>query len=124
LAELFGDFPDRLRGNRWQPALDVFETEDSVAVRIEIPGVRGEDIRVNVDADVLRISGIRRVPESARIKRLHQMEIAFGSFEREVRISIAFDRAGVNAHLEDGFLLITLPKMPPPERKEVVVETE
>ncbi len=104
--------------------MDVFETEESVAVRIEIPGVRGEDIRVNVDGEILRISGIRRVPESARVKRLHQMEIAFGSFEREVRIALPFDRGGVNAHLEDGFLLVTLPKEPPPARKEIVVDTE
>jgi len=51
------------------------------------------------------------------------MEIAFGPFEREVRISIAFDRDGVSAHLEDGFLSVTLPK-PEPLRRQVTVETE
>jgi HSP20 family protein len=120
---LFGDFPDRLRGNTWQPALDVFETADSVVVRAEIPGVRGEDLRVNVDGEVVRISGVRMVPADPAVRRLHQMEIAFGPFEREVRIQIAFDRDQVTANLEDGFLLVTLPKHVAVSR-QVAVETE
>jgi HSP20 family protein len=103
--------------------VDVFETERAVVVRAEIPGVRGEDIRVNVDGQLLRIAGVRKVPAHFDVQRLHQMEIAFGPFEREVRISIAFDRDGVSAHLEDGFLSVTLPK-PEPLRRQVTVETE
>ena len=51
------------------------------------------------------------------------MEIAFGDFEREVRISVPFDRDRVSAHLEDGFLKVTLPKQLP-IRRQVTVETE
>ena len=123
LAELFGDFPDRLRGNNWQPSVDVFETAEAVVVRVEIPGVRGEDVRVNVDGELLRISGARKVPADSGVRRLHQMEIAFGDFEREVRISVPFDRDRVSAHLEDGFLKVTLPKQLP-IRRQVTVETE
>jgi len=92
-------------------------------VRAEIPGVCGEDIRVNVDGSLLRISGVRRVPQNPDIRRLHQMEIAFGPFEREVRISIPFETDRVSAHLEDGFLSVTLPKHRP-VRHRVAVESE
>jgi HSP20 family protein len=91
-------------------------------VRVEISGVRGEDLRVNVDGDLVRVSGVRRVPVEAEVRRLHQMEIAFGPFERAVRIAVPFDREGVSAHLEDGFLLVTLPKSVPQLRK-IEVET-
>jgi HSP20 family protein len=91
-------------------------------VRVEISGVRGEDLRVNVDGDLVRVSGVRRVPVEAEVRRLHQMEIAFGPFERAVRIAIPFDREGVSAHLEDGFLLVTLPKSLP-QRRKIEVET-
>jgi len=91
-------------------------------VRVEISGVRGEDLRVNVDGDLVRVSGARRVPVEAEVRRLHQMEIAFGPFERAVRIAIPFDREGVSAHLEDGFLLVTLPKSLP-QRRKIEVET-
>jgi len=90
--------------------VDVFETEKAVVVRAEISGVRGEDIRVSVDGDLLRISGERRVPAGETVRRLHQMEIAFGPFERALRIQVPFERDQVSAHLEDGFLEVTLPK--------------
>ena len=92
-------------------------------VRAEISGVRGEDLRVNVDGEILRISGVRRVPSGIDVRRLHQMEIAFGPFERELRISIPFDREGVSARLEDGFLSVVLPKHRA-VRRRVEVETE
>ena len=109
-AELYGEFRDRLRGDRWQPDVDVFETDTSVVVRAELSGVRGQDLRVSVDGETLRISGVRVAPEPADVKRLHQMEIASGPFERRVRIPISFLREGVSAHLADGFLTVTLPK--------------
>jgi HSP20 family protein len=116
-AELYGEFRDRLRGDRWQPDVDVFETEKSVVVRAELAGVRGEDLRVTVDGDTLRISGVRLAPEPADLRRLHQMEIATGPFERRLRIPIAFEREGVTAHLDDGFLTVTLPKRVPVRRR-------
>ena len=58
----------------------------------EIAGVRSDDLRVTVDGEELRISGVRRVPERADVQRLHQMEIAAGPFERRLRIPIPFDR--------------------------------
>ena len=82
-------------------------------VRLEMAGVRGEDLRVNLDGDLVRIRGIRRAPEARGIRRLHQMEIAQGPFERSVRVGIAFDKEGVSAHLEDGVLEVTLPKRGP-----------
>jgi HSP20 family protein len=105
-----GEFPDRLRGDGWRPAADVFETEDSLVIRLELPGVQSEHVRVNVDGDRLRVSGLRRVPSGVEVRRLHQMEIAFGPFERTIRIAQAFERESVTAHLEDGFLEVTVPK--------------
>jgi HSP20 family protein len=109
-AELFAEFGDRLRGDSWQPDVDVFETETAIVVRAEIAGVRSQDLNVRVDGQVLRIGGARPVPEGSDIKRLHQMEIASGPFERRVRIPIAFERDRVFAHVADGFLTVTLPK--------------
>ena len=123
-AELYGEFRDRLRGDRWQPDVDVFETEKAVVVRVELAGVRGEDLRVTVDGETLRISGARVAPEPADVKRLHQMEIATGPFERRLRIPIAFERDGVTAHLADGFLTVTLPKRVPVRRTVPVGRAE
>ena len=112
LAELFGEFTERLRGDRWQPDVDVYETDANIVVRAEIAGVRSEDLNISLDGPVLRIDGIRPAPEGPDVRRLHQMEIASGPFERRVRISMAFDKDRVSAHVGDGFLTITLPKRP------------
>ena len=121
-AELYGEFSDRLRGDRWQPDVDVFETETEVVVLAEIAGIRSDDLRVTVDGEELRISGVRRVPERSDVKRLLQMEIAAGPFERRLRIPIPFDREKVSAHLADGFLTVSLPRRIP-FRRQVKLET-
>jgi HSP20 family protein len=116
-SELYAEFSDRLRGDRWQPDVDVFETEAEVVVLVEIAGIRSEDLRVTVDGEELRISGVRRVPERPDAKRLLQMEIAAGPFERRLRIPIPYDRDRVTAHLADGFLTVTLPRRVPVRRQ-------
>ena len=113
LAELFGEFAERLRGDRWQPEVDVYETERAFVVRVELAGVQSEDVRVTVDADELRIRGVRRAPESTEVLRLHRMEITSGPFERRLRIPIPFVREAVTANLADGFLTVTLPRRAP-----------
>ena len=120
LSDLLGDFSDRLHGDRWQPSADIYETEDAVVVRLELPGVASDEIRVNVDRDRVRVSGVRRSPDGESIRRLHQAEIAFGPFERSVQISTPFDRDRVTARLEDGFLEVSVPKrVPVPQHVEV-----
>jgi len=103
--------------------VDVFETTHALVARVELPGVAGDDIHVNVEGDLLKVSGVRRPPAGGDVGRLHQMEIAFGPFERKVKITIPFERQAVNARLEDGVLSVTLPKRKAGAHK-VKVETE
>ena len=109
-GEILGEFAERLGGNGWRPDVDVFETAAAVVVHAEMAGVSSEELRVTVDGSELKISGVRRPPEGSDVERLHQMEIASGPFERRLKISVPFDRAGVTAHLADGFLTVKLPK--------------
>jgi HSP20 family protein len=110
LAELIGEFADRLRGDHWQPEVDVYETEKAFVVRVELAGVQSADLRVTVDGDELRLRGMRRPPEAADLLRLHRMEIASGPFERRLQIPIPFVREAVTANLAEGFLTVTLPR--------------
>ncbi len=112
-ADLYGDFSDRLQGDRWRPDVDVYETEADLVVRAEIAGIASHSLRVAVDGQLLRISGVREATEGGEILRLHQVEIASGPFERRVPIPVGFDRERVVAHLADGFLTVTLPKRRP-----------
>lgn len=124
---LFGAWPGapvaRVGEGRWQPAADVYETEKAIVVRLELAGVASAEVQVSVDGDVLRIRGRREPRVDPDAQRLHQMEIAFGSFERNIRIGIPFERERVSAQLEDGFLRVTLPKRAAGPRR-IDVETE
>jgi HSP20 family molecular chaperone IbpA len=122
LVEHFGEFGDRLRGDSWQPDVDIFETETALVVRVEIAGVHSRNLNVKVDGQILRIAGIRLAPDGSQVRRLHQMEIASGPFERRLRIPIPFDRNAVSAQITDGFLTVTLPKSETGPRR-VSVET-
>lgn len=106
-----------LSGDRWQPAVDVFETEKAVVVRVELAGVRATDLRVTVDGDWLHVRGERQAPPASEAQRLHRMEIAFGPFERSVEITVPFEREHVAANLEEGFLSVTLPRRAPERRR-------
>ena len=91
-------------------------------MRFEVAGVRGEDLKVNVEGAVLRLRGVRRTPPSEAIDRLQQMEISFGPFEREITIEASFDPDSVRARLEDGFLEVRIPKRAP-ESRRLPIET-
>ena len=121
-AELYGEFADRLRGDRWRPDVDVFETDTDVVVRVELAGVQQGDVRVSVDGDKLLITGQRATGESEAVC-LHQMEIATGPFERRVGIPVSFDRERVSARLTDGVLTVRLAKRGP-EQHRVEIESE
>ena len=92
-------------------------------MRFEVAGVRGEDLRVNVEGRVLRLRGVRRAPPSEPIARLQQMEISFGPFEREIPIEMPFDSDAVRARLVDGLLEVRIPKRVI-ERRKVEVRPE
>jgi HSP20 family protein len=104
---------DRLGGESWRPAVDVYETDTAVIVELELAGVRQEDLRVNVDGERLAIRGTRAPARDATVQRLHQVEIATGPFERVLRVAIPFERERVSARLVEGLLRVVLPKRGP-----------
>lgn len=118
------EFPEILRGDHWQPPVDVFETDEAVVVRVELAGVPAGAVRVTVDGEWLRIHGVRPGPGAEGAKRLHRMEIPSGPFERRLHIAIPIDRDGVVARLEQGLLEVLLPKKQPLRRRIEVQQDE
>ena len=100
----------RLSSTDWRPALDVYETERAVVVRVELAGVPSEDVRVVVDGEYLQISGRRSFRRSGETQRHLLIEIGQGTFERVLRTRAAYDPDRVSARLENGILTIELPR--------------
>ena len=101
---------------RFQPGADIYETEAALVIKIELPGVRPDDLHITLSADdrTLTISGERGEMHNEATERIrfYQLEIFYGTFEREISLpsSVRFDREAISANYKDGFLVITLPK--------------
>ena len=97
----------------WRPPTDVLETEDAVVVVVEIAGMRGLNISVVYDRQVLSIRGTR--PDNNVCKTYHQMEIDYGEFACDVQVPFRIDSEKIDATYSDGFLKVLLPKAVPRE---------
>jgi HSP20 family protein len=98
----------RVRANVWHPPTDVYETEDSLVVKMEIAGMRDEDLEVVVQGNLLMISGTRS--DSLERKAYHQMEIPFGRFSVSIELPVRVNTDNASAEYKDGFLTIQFPK--------------
>ncbi len=95
----------------WNPPTDVYETEASFVVRLEVAGMRQSDFSIDVEDNFLIISGARS--ESSEHRTYHQMEIRFGEFSTAIEIPAGADVTKAEADYEDGFLNIVMPKIKP-----------
>jgi len=97
------------RGRTWRPPTDVYETDSYLIVKVEIAGMSEEDFDVSLVGRTLTISGVRYDP-AAKLT-YHQMEVLYGEFRTEVYLPCPVVEDEIEARYEDGFLIITLPKV-------------
>jgi HSP20 family protein len=100
----------------FEPPTDVYETPDRLVVRMEIAGLRPEELEVSlsVDGQLLTISGRREDPGAGIPRKYYTLEIECGEFARQIPVRAAVERAAVSASYADGFLEVVLPKAAPP----------
>jgi HSP20 family protein len=104
------------------PRADVHETADGLLVTLDLGGVRREDLEIQIEGPFLRVAGARREPDLAACTRWHQMEIAYGPFERVFALPPEADTEAITAGYRDGFLEITIPRRAGSSR-QVPIET-
>ena len=124
MNRLFNQYtPSRLRSAPSYPALNIWTNEDGQLVSAEMPGVRVEDIDINVDGYTLTIAGERssdEVPENAVYLR---RERGFGKFSRAIQLPFAVDASKVEATFKDGVLKISLPKVEAEKPKQISIKS-
>jgi HSP20 family protein len=119
--------PDRrpLVSGECMPLQDVFETEQSIEIVIDLPGVSADGCRVLIKSGVVLVVGEKERPEAAHgPASFHLVERDFGRFARAVRVHAAVDAARARARLKDGELRIILPKLPERRGRELLVSIE
>jgi HSP20 family protein len=108
----------------WRPATDVIETDKEIVLKAELPGVKKEDVSVEIEGDTLTIKGERKEEKEEKGKKMHRVERFYGSFMRSFTLPENVDAKAIAAEMKDGVLEVHLPKTAAPERKATKVEVK
>lgn len=92
------------------PAVDVYEDEHSLTLKLEVPGLNEEDINVTLENNTLTVSGERKFEKEEKEENFHRIERRYGSFTRTFRLPSTVDSEKVEAGYDKGILKITLAK--------------
>ena len=106
----------------WTPALDLYEDKDNFVVKIELPGMKREDIEVSLHEGSLSISGERKSEKKHEDAEVYRAERFFGRFQRTVTLPTPVAADKVKAAYKDGVLTITLPKTEEAKPKQIDVK--
>lgn len=92
----------------WQPAADVFETEDGWGIKFDLSGVRPDEVQIHVSGRRLTLSGVRRDHAQQASVRYYRMEISYNSFQRTIELPSEVDPERVVTDFQHGMLLVRL----------------
>jgi HSP20 family protein len=118
---LFDDMTPMMSSQNWfQPQFDVDENEEAYLISVDLPGVKKENIKVDLSGNVLTIAGERRHSEESKGGRY--MERSYGSFQRSFTLPNTVDIDKIEANLEDGVLNLALPKSAQSKGRKIEVQ--
>lgn len=110
-------------GKSWAPVVDILESESDLIVRAELPGVKREDVDVEVTGESLTVRGERKFDEASKDKFL-RVERAYGTFERSFSIGVPVQPDKVKATFRDGVLEVVVPKAEEVKPKKIEIKAE
>ena len=105
LARIFGNYPPTRRANI-VPAMDLAEKESHFVLSVDLPGVKKEDLQIEVDANILSIKGERKKQQETS----EYSERSFGPFERKIQLPQSVKTEDIEARFENGVLELAIPK--------------
>lgn len=114
----------RTPGDAWAPAVDISETSKEYTVKAELPGVKKDDVKVNVENGVLTLSGERKSEHDEKDERFHRIERSYGAYSRSFSLPEDVAEDKIAAECKDGVLFIHLPKaeVKKPTAKQISVQ--
>jgi HSP20 family protein len=128
LNSIFNDFarPDTetetLSAGNFVPAVDVYEDAQHLVLKLEVPGIRREDLDLRVEGRTLTVRGERKFESEQKEENFHRIERRYGSFVRSFTLPATVNTDEVNAQTADGVLTISLAKKPEAKPKQITVQ--
>ena len=128
MNRLFEQTLSRSRGEEgaaaatWTPAVDIYETLDTIVIKADLPGVVREDIEIQVDDNTLTLKGERRFSKDVQEESYLRIERTYGSFHRCFTLPATIRQEEIRAVCRDGVLELTLPKAEGSKPKRIAIE--
>ncbi|TWT89424.1 Spore protein SP21 [Stieleria varia] len=119
-----GEWEGATSVGKWEPSVDISETDSTLEVKVDLPGIKPEDIDISVTDDMLTIKGQRQEEKKTEDKerKVHRVERHYGSFYRSIPLPPGTKPDDVVAESDHGVVTITLPKTEPTKAKKVSVK--
>ncbi|HLY60293.1 MAG TPA: Hsp20/alpha crystallin family protein [Terriglobia bacterium] len=118
-SNVFGDGDGKL--GAWSPAVDIFETEQSLVLKAELPGIDPKDVEVRVENNTLFLKGQRKFENEVKEENYHRIERSYGSFTRTFALPGTVNAENVSADYKGGILTLTLPKREEAKPKSIKI---
>ena len=114
-------FDDWLDGHEraWTPAIDVVREDDHLVLRADLPGIKPEEVKIEVEDDILTVSGEHTESKEEKDKHYVRRERRYGSFSRSMALPVGVDAKKIKAKTHDGVVEVTIP-LPKEAKKEPV----
>lgn len=123
--DAFTRFLSEPQANRpWSPSVDIYETENELVLKADLPDVDQNAIDVRVENQTLTIAGERKFEKQADVKGFHRIERNYGSFVRSFAVPNTFDTDHINAQFKNGVLSVTLPKKEAAKPRQIKVQVQ
>jgi HSP20 family protein len=124
MTRLFGPDPELFRGDfDFVPNVNMAETDQAVEVTVDLPGMKPEDIRLEMQDGHLIITGEKQEEKEEKGKKYHRVERRTGTFRRVLPMPTAVNEEQVDAAFKDGVLRVTLQKVPEVQAKTIPIKT-
>lgn len=101
---------DGMTFSDWAPALDVEETDNEYLIKADLPAIRKEDLKINIEDGMLTLEGERKHEKEEKGRKYHRVERSYGKFMRRLALPTDIDQQKVAAEFKDGVLHVRLPK--------------
>ncbi|MDO9548756.1 MAG: Hsp20/alpha crystallin family protein [Candidatus Marinimicrobia bacterium] len=106
----------------FSPAVDITEKEKEYLISAELPGIKKEDIKMNISDNMLTISGEKNQEKKTENENYHRTECVYGSFQRSFRLPEISDQENITAEFKDGVLIVTIPKLKESISKNIAIK--
>ncbi|MEJ2366956.1 MAG: Hsp20/alpha crystallin family protein [Acidobacteriota bacterium] len=122
MRDFFGQGAEEMEYGNWIPAADLKEEENQFTVSLEVPGMKKEDIEINMENNVLTVRGERKFQSESQKENYHRIERAYGKFSRSFSMPTHVNSDAIAASYKDGMLEIVIPKAEESKPKRIAIK--